>query len=244
MEVDMRAFGIVLLAAAAWAQQPAARVEFEAASVKPGDPLDPGMTVHSTPGGIFLRNNTLYNILLNAYGIRPDQIEGGPKWMDTARFTIDAKLPEGVPRELMSQALQSLLADRFQLQIHRETRVKQAYALVQAKGGSKLQRTPPDEPGRGGFSSGPRKMQGRGVSLASLAYSLAGPAGAPIFDRTGLEGQYDFTLEFAAQQGTGDNETLPDIFAALQQQLGLKLEPIKAPIEMLVIDRAEKPSEN
>ena len=239
----MKWVGVMLLAAAAWPQQPAARVEFEVASVKPGDPNAPGSSVHSTLNGIVMTNNSLKNILLNAYDIRPDQIEGGPKWIDTARFNIDAKLPEGVPHKQMPLALQSLLADRFQLQVHRETRVKPAFALVQAKGGSKLQKAAADGPGRGGFSSGPRKMQGRGIPISSLVYSLAGPAGAPVFDRTELKGEYDFTLEFAAALG-GENETLPDIFAAIQQQLGLKLEPIKAPIEILVIDRAEKPSEN
>jgi len=240
----MRAIGILLSAAAAWAQDPAARVVFEVASVKPGDPAAPGMSVHSTPGGIFLENNTLRNLLLNAYHIRSDQIEGGPKWLDSARFTIDAKLPKGVSSRLLPKALQSLLEDRFQLQIHRETRVRPVFALVQAKGGSKLQKAAPDEPGRGGFSAGPRKLQGRGVPISSLVYSLASAAGAPVLDRTELQGEYDFTLEFAPLQGAADDETLPDIFTAIQQQLGLKLEPTKAPIEMLVIDRAEKPSEN
>jgi uncharacterized protein (TIGR03435 family) len=219
-------------------------VEFEVASVKPGDPLDSGMTVQSTAGGIFLKNNTLKNILLNAFEVRSDQIEGGPRWLDSARFTIDAKLPMGKSRKLISQALQSLLVDRFQLQVHRETRILPAYALIRAKGGSKLQKAAPDDPRRGGFSAGPRKIQGHGVAISSLAGALAGPAGAPVFDRTELEGQYDFTLEFAAQQGTADDETLPSLFAALQEQLGLKLDPMKAPVEILVIDRAEKPSEN
>ena len=80
------------------------------------------MSVHSTPGGIFLENNTLRNLLLNAYHIRSDQIEGGPKWLDSARFTIDAKLTKGVSRSLLPKALQILLEDRFQVQIHRETR--------------------------------------------------------------------------------------------------------------------------
>jgi uncharacterized protein (TIGR03435 family) len=198
------------------------------------------MSVHSSVGSIFMKNNTLKNLLLNAYEVRLDQIEGGPKWTDSARFSIVAKLPEGVPLKLLPQALQS----RFQLQIHRETRIRQAHTLIHAKGGSKLQTASPDEPGRGGFSAGRRKLWGRGVSIKSLVQALAGPVGAPVLDRTGLEGQYDFTLEVAAQQAGGDDETLPDIFAALQQQLGLKLEPIKASIEMLVIDRAQKPSEN
>jgi uncharacterized protein (TIGR03435 family) len=240
----MKQIGIVLLATLASAQQPSVRVEFEVASVKAGDPLDPGMSVHSSVSGILLRNNTLKNILLNAYEIRADQIEGGPKWMDSARFTIDAKLPQGASRKLLPQAMQSLLEDRFHLRSHREMRIKPAFALIQSKGGSKLQKAALDEPGRGGFSAGSRKLQGRGVPLSTLVYALAGPAGAPVFDRTELKGEYDFTLEFAASLGSGDGETLPDIFAAIQQQLGLKLEPIKASIEVLVIDQAEKPSEN
>jgi uncharacterized protein (TIGR03435 family) len=202
------------------------------------------MSVQSTMGGIFLKNNSLKNLLLNAYGIRADQIEGGPKWLDSARFTIDAKLPEGVSRNLLPKALQSLLADRFQLLTHRETRVRPAFTLVQSKGGSKLQKAAPDDTGHGGFSAGPRKLQGRGIPISTLVYALASAAGGPVFDRTGLRGEYDFTLEFAPLQGAADDEKLPDIFTAIQQQLGLKLEPTKAPIEILVIDRAEKPSEN
>ena len=196
--MSIKLVGIVLLAALSSAQQPAAKIEFEVASVKAGDPLDPGMSVHSSEGGIVLKNNTLRNILLNAYKLRPDQIEGGPKWMESARFTIDAKLPQGVSRSLMAEALQSLLADRFHLRMHRETRIKPAFALVQGKGGAKLQKASPDEPGHGGFSAGPRKLQGRGVPMSTLVYALAGPAGAPVFDETGLQGEYDFTLEFAA----------------------------------------------
>lgn len=226
------------------AQERAARVEFEVASVKPGDPLDPESSVRSTAAGIFMKNTTLKNLLQNAYHIRCDQIEGGPKWMDSERFTIDAKLPTGVSRNLLPQALQSLLEDRFKLQVHRESRIRPVFALVQAKGGSKLHIAAPDEPGRGGFSAGPRKLQGRGVSISTLVYALASAAGGPVLDRTELQGEYDFTLEFAPLQGTGDDEKLPEIFTAIQQQLGLKLEPAKAPIETLVIDRAEKPSEN
>ena len=163
------------------AQERAARVEFEVASVKPGDPLDPESSVRSTAAGIFMKNTTLKNLLQNAYHIRSDQIEGGPKWMDSvAVHNLTRNCPQACRATSLPQALQSLLEDRFKLQVHRESRIRPVFALVQAKGGSKLHIAAPDEPGRGGFSAGPRKLQGRGVSISTLVYALASAAGRAL----------------------------------------------------------------
>src|SRR5690348_819493 len=127
----MRILTIAFLAAAACAQSQAPdRIEFEVASIKPGDPLNPGSTMHSSPGGIDMRNTTLRNCILNAYHLNPYQVDGGPKWAESARFDIIAKIPSGARRDQIPQMMQSLLADRFQLQFHREVRNLPVYQLV------------------------------------------------------------------------------------------------------------------
>jgi uncharacterized protein (TIGR03435 family) len=238
----MRLAAVAILAGAAWAQS-AGKVEFEVASVKPGDPMSMGSSVGGRDGRYTMRNNTLKNILLNAFSVRLEQIDGGPKWLESARFDIDAKLPVGASRQLVPEMLRNLLADRFQLVVHRETRMFSIYALVIAKGGPRIQKAAPDEPRRGEAGASDRKIYGRGVGIGTLAGMLSGTAGGPVFDRTGLEGEYDFSLEFAPGNA-GDDETLPSVFAAVQQTLGLRLEATKGPMEVIVIDRAEKPSEN
>jgi uncharacterized protein (TIGR03435 family) len=188
--------------------------------------------------------------VLNAYHLNAYQVEGGPQWMDSARFDIDAKLPAGAPPGQVPVMMQAMLADRFKLEFHRETKSVREYALVVAKGGPKLQAAGEgDSKGQlsQSYTHASRKIEGRGVSLSGLADVLMDPAGAPVLDRTGLLGQYNFTLEFAPQLETfaaNTPEPLPTIFAAVQIRLGLKLEAIKGPLEVLVITRAEKPSTN
>jgi uncharacterized protein (TIGR03435 family) len=242
----MRATVAVVLAMAAHAQQPpAARVEFEVVSVKPGDPADPASSARTTPGGMQMRNTTLKNLVRSAYRLNEYQLEGGPKWIDSAKFNIDAKLPAGVPRDQMPLMMQALLADRFQLEFHRVTKTLPEYALVVAKGGPKLQVASGDDLNSVRSSQGDRQIKGWGMPMSSLANMLIGAVGAPVLDQTGLDGKYNFILEFAPLSGTPrEDETLPTIFAVLQEKLGLKLEAIKGPVEVLVIDRAEKPTEN
>ena len=242
----MRATVAVVLAMAAHAQQPpAARVEFEVVSVKPGDPADPASSARTTPGGMQMRNTTLKNLVRSAYRLNEYQLEGGPKWIDSARFNIDAKLPAGVPRDQMPLMMQALLADRFQLEFHRVTKTLPEYALVVVKGGPKLQVASGDDLNSVRSSQGDRQIKGWGMPMSSLANMLIGAVGAPVLDQTGLDGKYNFILEFAPLSGTPrEDEMLPTIFAVLQEKLGLKLEAIKGPVEVLVIDRAEKPTEN
>jgi len=242
----MRAtFAFVLAMAAHAQQQPAARVEFEVVSVKPGDPADPASSVRAPQGRLEMRNATLRNLVRSAYSLNEYQLDGGPKWMDSAKFNIDAKLPAGAPREQIPLMMQAMLADRFHLEFHRATKTLPEYALVVAKGGPKLQVASESDPMNGGSSQGDRQIKGRGMPISSLAGMLIGAVGAPVLDRTELEGNYNFVLEFAPMLGTAkEDETLPTIFAALQDRLGLKLEAIKGPVEVLVIDRAEKPPEN
>jgi uncharacterized protein (TIGR03435 family) len=231
------------MAIAALAQTEPARVDFEVVSIKLGDPNDPASSARGTPGRMEWRNTTLANLIRNAYGLNEHQLEGGPKWMNSDRFHVDAKLPAGAPRDQMPLMMRSMLADRFHLEFHRVTKEHSVYNLVVAGGGPKIQPAAENEP-QGGSSQGPRQIKGKGVTVADLARMLISAVGAPVFDRTGLQGKYTFALEFAPQSGAREDETLPSIFTVLQERLGLKLESGKAPIEVLVVDRAERPTEN
>jgi uncharacterized protein (TIGR03435 family) len=198
-----------------------------------------------------------------AYDVRDFQIVGGPGWLATDRFDIVAKA-EGVPDQLTPEQfrpmLVALIEDRFQLKIHRETKEMPVYALVVAKNGTKLKANA-GEPG-------PRLRMGRGqlngtkVPLKMLVQQLAQQLGRPVVDKTGLTGDYDFTLTWTPQPGEGgamfagpggpggpegpppSDPDGPSIFAAIQEQLGLKLESDKGPVEILVLDQVEKPTEN
>jgi len=242
----MRVTAVLVLATAAYAQQgPAAHPEFEVVSVKPGDPSDSSSGGSGSPGRQQIRNATLATLVRYAYGLNEYQLDGGPKWLNSARFTVDAKFPVGSSRDQILLMMQAMLADRFKLEFHRVTKTLSEYALVIAKGGPKLQVAAEGDPNSGASSQGPRQIKGRGLTMSRLASMLMGPVGAPVLDRTGLTGQYNFALEFAPLLGTPkEDETLPSIFAVLQEKLGLRLEPIKGPVEILVIDGAERPTEN
>jgi uncharacterized protein (TIGR03435 family) len=233
---------------------------FEVASVKPSAPDVRGTNVHMPNGTFNATGMTAKNCIGLAYDVQPFQLEGGPSWIGDQRYDVVAKLPAGTvngpqdPERMnrMRAALQALLADRFQLAIHRETKLVPAYALVLAKSGFKLKETADD--GRGvDISSNRGKLVAQRISMATLARNLSGNMGSPVMDMTGINGIFDLTLEWTpdevrspAKPGTEAAEPSlgPSIFDALQEQLGLKLEKQKAPVEMIVIDRIEKPGGN
>jgi uncharacterized protein (TIGR03435 family) len=219
------------------------RKYFVVVSNKLGDPTDPSSSARGTPGRMEWRNTTLANLICGAYSLNEYQLEGGPKWMNSERFHVDAKLPSGAPRTETQLMMRTMLADRFHLEFHRITKTHSVYNLVVANGGPKLPPAAGDDMQRSRSSQGPRQIKGYGLPVSSLAQMLIGAVGAPVVDRTGLEGKYTFVLEFAPMDARED-ETLPSIFTVLQEKLGLRLESGKAPIEVLVVDRAEKPSEN
>jgi uncharacterized protein (TIGR03435 family) len=144
--------------------------------------------------------------------------------------------------------MQDLLADRFQLKFHKVTRELPVYNLVIAKGGLKIETTP--EAKSNGYSMGSGKLSGNGIELDNLAFSLSGEVGRMIVNQTGLSGRYNIDLKWQPDSmATGSNSSgadppLPDLFTALQEQAGLKLEPAKGPVDVYVIDHIEKPSEN
>ncbi len=215
------------------------------------------------PGGnLRLVGATLKNLIAYAYNVREFTISGGPGWINSDRFDINARAEQssasgdssGGSRQI-PERLRSLLAERFQLAIHRESKEQNVYALVLAKSGPKFSEAKPESKptirGRRG------SIIGQGVGMQMLVINLANSMDRPVLDRTGLTGTYDFKLEWSPDaQGPssiagagGEAPLLPDpngpsLFAALQEQLGLRLEPQKAPVEILVIDRAARPSEN
>jgi len=199
-------------------------------------------------------------LMEQAYGIRDFQIVGGPSWLGSDRYDITAK-PEGAATsDQVKVMMQALLKDRFQLQFHRETKELPTYALVVAKGGPKVHAS--EEVSGSDKPKGMRRqMMGRGqftlegAPMSAFAEQLARVLGRSVIDKTGLTGNYDVKLEYTPDDTgmmKGPREDAPapadasgiSIFTALQDQLGLKLESTKGPVEILVIDRAEKPSEN
>ena len=252
-------FGL-MRAPAARAQAGQSRPAFEVASVKPGDPKDPdfGVMVHN--GRFTATNATLKQLIAFAYDVRSNQISGGPKWLDSDKFSIDAKrdgasLIPMTARPQMRVMLQSLLEDRFQLVLRRETKENPVHELVVAKGGPKIKQTGDTEQ-HSQVRIGPASLSGTAAPLSALVDLLSQRLGRSVIDKTGLTGAYDFMLEWVPDgselRSSGDAPGTPppaasdgpSIFTALQEQLGLKLESAKGSVAMLAIERAEKPAEN
>jgi uncharacterized protein (TIGR03435 family) len=195
-----------------------------------------------------------------AFGVHhPWLIQGGPSWSGSEEFDIQAKAGSAANQEIKGlswdqgaavkhRMLQGLLADRFKLEVHRETKALPGYALVIGPNGSKLQEAKPgDKPSEGpslGYQLG--QLSGQRIPMAELAELLSDWLDCDVLDRTGLKGEYDFTLKWKPFQGEAHmlNASEPSLSAALQEQLGLKLEPAKNPVEVLIIDHIEKPSLN
>ncbi len=227
-----------------------AQASFEVASIKPhpepitmsADPAVHGSMVTATA-------STVLDVIEVAYDVRRDQIVGAPGWVQSSHWDIAAKAQvEGtITRAQMRQMLQTLLADRFQLKIHRETKEVPVFALIVGKNGPKFKESATDATGGytvRGTGSGMHMVTSKGT-MEQLTRHLAFSAGRPVLDRTGLTGYYAFTLDWISENATPPPDSnVPAIFTAVQEQLGLKLEPTKGPIEMLIVDRVEKPSGN
>jgi uncharacterized protein (TIGR03435 family) len=273
--------------ARAEAPDPNIPLYFEAASVKPNKEGGQGMGIGRRPGGRLNTTNTPVNLLITfAYVIQGYQLIGAPDWARNERYDIVAKL-EGDPAPVtppapdhMMLAMRTLLADRFKLKVHTETREMDIYALVMARPGGKPgpalkvstdmcgQRqgigaprpeggappAPPTRPDGTPIFCGMRQQAGRvqfnGMPMTQFASGIAQRVGRAVVDRTGLTGEWSFELTFAPQQAqvppgaelpAADPNT-PDLFTAVQEQLGLKLEATKGPVEVLVVDSIERPT--
>jgi uncharacterized protein (TIGR03435 family) len=246
---------------------------FEVSSIKPnnGTPMA-GFSIVGKPFiGIMWKadrfmatNFTLHGLIRVAYAMQDDQILGGPDWLNSERYDIEGKVEKSVADELQTlgsdqrvlqsrHILQAFLADRFRLALHRETREVSGYALVIAKIGPKLQEAKPGDTYPNGFKDphgrplgagtllqpGPCKLVGQGVPIADLVGALSERLSRSVVDETGLKGNYDFTLDCH----TAFMERGGSLLTVLPGQLGLELKPQTAPVEVLVIDHAERPSE-
>jgi uncharacterized protein (TIGR03435 family) len=275
--------GSILLIVAAYGvfAQSTPAPQFEVASIKPnsGPALGYGQ-VRDLPGGRLATENTPLRVIIeSAYGVRGFQILGGPGWVDSARFDVEAKAGARADRREVGLMLQSLLEERFKLKVHRESRELPVYALTAAKGGLKLRK--PNAGGCAGLDTMPRPagdqrppnpcgitlggspstviMQGGNIAMGLFLGEITELIGRPVSDKTGVVENFDFRLEFTPDEttpalvkrgaqvdsnGKADPSASPSIFAALQQQLGLKLESTKGPVDVLVIDHVERPTEN
>jgi bla regulator protein blaR1 len=268
---SLSCFAMTWFLAGAPAQTFTPPMKFEAASIKPADPHFSGVSSSRDAGeGLEVRNISVRNLITLAYGLRDFQLKG-PSWIDSESYDVIAKAPsdnaERLPdspdatEESMSQRktrfervqerLRSLLADRFGLVVHRESREQPVYFLTIAKTGSKLVAvSSPNGP--------PRKEEGRGhsqgfaVPIEMLVATLSNATHLTVIDKTGLTGRFDYTLTWdpastslsanpdAALPGTSS----PTIFTAVQEGLGLRLESGKAPVDVVVIDHVDHPSAN
>jgi len=239
---------------------------FEVASVQRHKPGDPGGTTNFPPGRYIATNLTVRSIIQRAYQVQYVQIVGGPSWIETDRFDIDAKAPTAVPPDQMLPMIQSLLADRFHLVVHHEQRPTSVYALVMARSDGKPgpQLLPFDcsDPAVAKAhpcnlaSVGIGHVSEKGVTMSRLGSGLAALTGRFVVDHTGLAGTYDAELTWTPEPSppnaaptTGAPATPaepsgPSIFTALQEQLGLKLESRKEPVDTIVIDSIQQPSED
>jgi uncharacterized protein (TIGR03435 family) len=221
---------------------------FEAATVK-ANPAGAGETsAHSNAAGLQMNNVTLRFCIERAYRLIEPQVLG-PAWLDSERYDIIAKAPSGSNSSQIPDMLRALIDDRFKLATHRDKKEMTVYALVVAKGGPKMKKEEASE--GGGMSTSPGFAKGDGVTMGRLTEMLSGPRadlGLPVIDQTGLEGRYSFILRWTPEgkpdtkrEANGrEAEAAPAIFTALPEQLGLKLEKRKMPVEVLVIDHAEK----
>jgi len=237
------------------------RPSFEVASIKAGDAKDIRSGVHIQPGGLFRTENaTLRTLISFAYDLRNYEISGGPPWMDSEIFTIEAKAPAPIPtrRDYETQIkimIQSLLADRFRLTTHSETRQESVYDLVIARGGHKL-RLADANATDSTLTVRSGHLIANHIPLSQLVHSLSLQFGRAVIDKTGMSGRYDFDLSYMPEardgifgqlQPTAVGDVDPNsvsIFTAITDQLGLQLESSKEAVALLVIDHAEKPDAN
>jgi len=225
---------------------------YDAVTIKP-DP-DGHAFFKLSPDSFSMGGNPSWVLIRTAYGVLlEDQIVGLPSWAKSEPISVEAKIDQETAAALaklpmlerwkqMQLMLQAMLADRFALKAHRESRDGPIYVLTVAKGGPKMKKTAPD--GYGGnarYASG--KVTAHEISVEALAANLSFTLGRKIVNKTGLEGGYDFTLEYAPD-GADASDTRPSIFTALEEQLGLKLEPARGPVDVIVVDHIERPTAN
>ncbi len=240
---------VSLIPAWGFGQNAAPVPAFDAASVRPGAPDDVrGSTFEFPPGGLKVTNGTLMGIIESAFEVRDFQILGAPGWAKSDRYNIVARSASADTSSEISvtrRKLQTLLSQRFQLKSHQETRDLPIYVLSTGKSGSKLKEgKASDAPG--GILRACGQITGTRASMANLTAYLSRELGRPVQNHTDLSGRYDFHVDWTPDSGpcAGSATDGPSLFTALQEQLGLKLESTRGPVEVIVIDSVEKPDGN
>jgi uncharacterized protein (TIGR03435 family) len=236
----MRAI-LTLLAGACVLCAQTAPTQFEVASIHPNTANDTRTSMNWGGPTFTVTGFTLKRLVMQAFDLQDFQVMGGPSWMDKDRWDITAKAPDGVNTkpEVLRGMLQMLLHDRFHLTTHLETKTMTVLSLTVAKGGARLKQSAPDSPNS--WTTGRGLLKGTNQTTADFARMLAGQLGQQVVDKTGLTSKFDYELKWEADSAKGEG---PSIFAALQEQMGLKLESEKAPVQILVVDRADRPTEN
>lgn len=250
------AYVLLALPAVSLLGQPAAlEQKFEVASIRPSQtPQGRGLPslredITTTPGSLTMRNVTLETCIRWAWRLNPYQVSGQDK-LSTDRFDIAAKAGSPATESELRVMLQSLLAERFKLTFHRQMKELSGYALVQGKDRNKLHPVEGDTGGEGSMTGSALIFEGHQMPMSRLTDILSGVVRAPVLDITGLDGHYDFKLDMRPyitppQPGDPPLDLAGIAIAAVQSELGLKLESHKANLEVLVVDRAEKlPTEN
>lgn len=249
---------------------------FDVVTIKPSDPGSQNVHIGISQSGAFeAKNVDIKTLIMQAYDVRAFQLSGGPGWTGTDRYDIVTKdMAGGVSEEAirtmtddqrtqfrnrLMEKLRLLMADRFQLKVHKESRELTVYALVVAKGGSKLQTATGEYSRDSGLNAsraddGKTAITGKNLEMPILIRYLAGQVGRDVLDQTGLTEKYNFKFSFSPDLNrpadiTGadaprTDTSGPSIFTALQEQLGLRLDTQKAPVEIIVIDSVQKPSDN
>jgi uncharacterized protein (TIGR03435 family) len=263
---NLSAAGIALMAATAvFAQAPGSRPAFDVASVKASDPAaargggghfafgmgGTGGNIQVAPASLTMRNVTLKNAIRWAYHITEYQVSG-PEWLDSARYNINAKSAGPATEDQLQLMMQTLLADRFKLAAHQQTKEFQVFVLAPGKNGTKLQESKSE--GESVILPQPNSMTVtiQRAAISQMIEMMTPLLGAPVIDETGLRGRYDITAnlaKYASEMQPGAGGAPPDplslISSALEGELGLKLEKRKMPLEQLVVDHIEKaPTEN
>jgi uncharacterized protein (TIGR03435 family) len=264
--MKVRFFGILVITGLTMAQPQdgrTARPEFAVVSIKPNH-ADCCTGSGIGRGGSHGTHVTLQGLIELAYRVPPFQVSGGPGWVRSDRFDVECKADDPkTDNDHLRLMLQSMLEERFGLKIHREMKESSVYELVTSKNGPKVKSSPdqssqddasPPKPGggpnHGGFLVGKGILIGNAVRMAQFATVISPQLERMVVDKTKLAGRFDIELRWLpdareiGQDTTQGSPDLPSIFTAVQEQLGLKLESAKGRVEMIVIDRAEKPSAN
>lgn len=230
------------------AAQAEAQPAFSVAVVRPSNKevkFERDGKTDTQPGHLLMKDVTVQTCIKWAFGVQRSQVIG-PPWIETDHFDIDAKAddPVGIPQ--LKLMLQALLADRFKLTFHPAKKEEHGFVLTVAKSGLKMQKAAGD--GEKSWQNSANGTVAKSVTMQEFADYMAGPLEGPVVNETGLEGKYDFTLDFTsylpAEERTMRAEMTGIILAALQGELGLKLEARKTMVDVMVVDRVDRPSEN